>query len=447
MTSLSNVPGTVTPVVTPPVPAVVATANAESTTRAGLKEIQLDPKFERAWDDTRVALLWHCPAFSHILYTLLNRRGEKHIALFTDDPNIPVAATDGSHFIINPEAFFKMNLMERVFVSAHEILHCILGHMEMAHHFHKRGKVSLPNGKTLPYHGETMNAAMDYVINAILVDAKVGQFPTIGLHDVKIATAMDSVIDTYAKIFDPNGSGGKGAGGFDTHLAPGKADGQDPTQASQDRNASEWATQVAAGIQAAKVQGKLPAGLERLLGEVLEPKVDWREHIQSLFARAIGSDHVDWRKPVRQYIIQDIYVPETTGYGAELVVVAIDTSGSIGQTELDMFFGELSGILEDVHPERIQVVWCDAKVHRVDELEDGGDLTALRAKKAPGGGGTDFRPVFEHVRKQGIKCDALVYLTDGYGTFPEKAPDYPVIWGDIAKNPAYPWGSVVEVPK
>jgi predicted metal-dependent peptidase len=64
-----------------------------------------------------------------------------------------------------------------------------------------------------------------------------------------------------------------------------------------------------------------------------------------------------------------------------------------------------------------------------------------------GGGGTSFVPVFEEVHKLGFKPDALVYLTDGYGTFGD-APDYPVLWGDISHDPKlYPWGEVVTIPK
>jgi predicted metal-dependent peptidase len=412
----------------------------------------LDPKYAKQWDDTRTALLWHCPAFSHILYSMLNKHDHEHIAIMTDE--ILIAATDGSNLILNPAVFFtKYTLMERVFIVAHEIMHCVFGHVEMGQRCKSLGKVGLPNGKTLPYDHHVMNMAMDYVINAILVDSNVGKFNTDWLHDVTKGTAKDSVIDVYARIYkDEKGKGGEGKGGegrgrFDEHLAPGTVEGKDPTQAAQDRNESEWKTQTAAAAHAARVQGKLPAGLDRALTNALNPKVDWREHIQALFARAFGSESVNWRKPERRYIVDDIYVPETSGFGAELVIVAIDTSGSIGQNELDMFFGELSGILEDVQPEMVKVIWCDAKVHRVDEITDLTDLADLRMKKAPGGGGTDFRPVFEHIEKYENKPDAIVYLTDGYGTFPTHAPNCPMIWGDIAKNPNYPFGQVVEVPR
>lgn len=448
-----------TPATAPNVPNTPTQAEPEIVIVVGPPQrIPLDPKLKKAWEDTRTALLWGCPAFSHILYTLLDRHEGEDIAFFTDA--VPIAATDGVSLILNPDTFFKMPLFERVFVCAHEILHCILGHMEKGHAYRASSKVTLPNGTSLPYDHQLMNAAMDYVINAILVDSKVGSFPSIGLHDPKIATAADSVIDTYAKLFkDQKGKGGgKGAGqgqgqnpgGFDVHLAPGSTQGKDPQTAAGERSEATWQAEVAAGMHSARVQGKLPAGLDRALGEVISPKVAWQDHIRAIFNRSVGTDSINWRKPERRYIVQDIYVPESAGFGADTVVVAIDTSGSIGQNELDRFFGELYGIIEDVNPERVEVVWCDAQVHRVDVLESVQELAGLRQKKAPGGGGTAFEPVFDYLGGN-PRIDALVYLTDGYGSFPQQVPNYPVIWGDITntKDAAkrYPFGEVVEIPR
>ena len=104
--------------------------------------------------------------------------------------------------------------------------------------------------------------------------------------------AKDSAIDAYKKVFKQN-KGGKGKGpagkGFDEHLPPGTSQGKDAGEADAGRNDVEWATQVTAAANAARAQGKLPAGLERILGEILEPKVDWKDKIVALFARKVGS--------------------------------------------------------------------------------------------------------------------------------------------------------------
>jgi predicted metal-dependent peptidase len=413
--------------------------------------VQLTPAQDKAWTETRAALLWGCPAFSHILYTMMSGSAGNDKAFFTKD--IPIAATDGVNLFLNPDTFFKYTLHERVFAIAHEIAHCMFNHCGQGLMFRLRGKVSFPNGKSLPYDGEIMNTAQDLVINDMLIQSNIGKFNKDWLHDTAIATGKDSAIDTYAKVFKQckgGGGGGKGPGGgkrFDLHLDPGQGEGKDPQTASNDRNEAEWGMAIAAAAQSAKAQGKLPAALERFLGELLEPRVDWQDKIRALFARRLGNDAYDWRKLDRRLIVRGIGAPGRKGFGAECVVVAVDTSGSIGNDVINRFMGELSGILEDVRPREVRLVWCDAKVHRVDELDEMSDLNVIRAKGAPGGGGTSFEPVFEWITAEGIpQVDALVYLTDMYGSFPAERPSYPVIWGSISKGVGAPFGDIVEIP-
>jgi predicted metal-dependent peptidase len=398
----------------------------------------------KKWEQTRVALLWHCPAFAHVFITMMDNAKSKHIAYFTR--GVPIAATDGSNLLLNPDTFFNYDLSERIFICVHEIMHNIWNHMGQMHYWNKRGKVSYPDGSELPYDHKTMNIAQDLVINDLLIESKTGKFNTAWMHDPQLGDRNSQVLDVYKKVYnDPDSVKGTG---FDEHLAPGTSTGQDPTQANQGRNEVEWQQAVAAGINAAKVQGKLPAGLERLLGEVVDPKVDWKEQIQALVARKVGSGAYSWQRPDRRLIVRDCYAPGPTGFGAGTVVVGIDTSGSIGDTELNMFMAEMAGILSDVKPERLVIMWCDAALNRVDEAEEPEDLIEIRAKGAPGGGGTSFVPVFDEIYNSGLRPDALVYLTDGYGSFPDKAPPYSVIWGSIGLDKSgYPFGDVVMIPK
>jgi len=414
--------------------------------------IQPTPEQIKAWSDTRAALIWAAPAFSHIFYTMMNKSNNEHVAVFSKD--VPVAATDGKNIIINPDTFFPLSLPERIFVVAHEISHGIFAHMEIMHKCRVSGKVSYPDGKELPFDAGTMNHAMDYVINDMLIESKIGKYNPNWLHDPTIATHMDSVLTAYRRIYQDQKRGGDGGGGgkgnqksFDKHLAPGTTTKEDPSQAANSRNDIEWKSAIASAMAAAKVQGKLPAALERVFGEILEPTVDWKDKIAGFFARKPGGGTYDWRKPDRRFITRNIVAPARTGFGAGPVVAGVDTSGSVTPKVLDMFFAELYGILEDVRPSHLYVMWCDAKVHRVDELNDVSDLLDLRMKKAPGGGGTAFEPVFNKIYEMGIEPDALVYLTDGYGSFPKQAPTYSVLWGNISEGVRYPFGEVVDLPR
>jgi predicted metal-dependent peptidase len=352
--------------------------------------------------------------------------------------------------LLNPDTFFKYSLPKRVFICVHEIMHCIWDHCGHLAAWSKTQRIGFPDGTKLPLDLRIMNVAMDLVVNDTLIESNIGEFDSAWLHDPKIATRTDSVLDTYRKLYRKAEKGGPDSqvsgGSFDQHRAPGSSS-QGKTADQIPRNQQEWKAQLAAGMAVAAAQGKLPACLKRLLEEVLEPKVDWRDHIRAQLARRLGTGARDWRRPDKRLIVRDIYAPGRSGHGTGVVVIGVDTSGSIGAKTLDMFLAEVSGILEDVKPKQLFLVWCDAKVGRVDECDEVSDLNAIRAKGMPGGGGTDFRPVFNEINDLGLVPECLVYLTDGLGTFPDRAPAYPVVWGSIYPASKYPFGDVVEVPQ
>jgi predicted metal-dependent peptidase len=407
--------------------------------------IELDEAKKRKWIETRSAVMWRCPAFTHLLFSMLNPSKNEMSALFSTD--VPIAATDGANLILNPDTFFMMPLDERVFVVAHEILHCVLNHCALNYFMRRQGGVKYVDGTSLPYDHEVMNIAMDLVINDTLIHDKIGTFPKCGVHDPSMGTRAESYLDVYRKFDkDGKGGGGKSSGmkgkGFDVLLDPGAGQGKDPGQAAQGRNQAAWDTAVAAALASAKLQGKLPAGLERLLSEVIDPQVTWQDHIRAFFARRVGGSGYDWHKADRRLITRGIVAPQRSGNGCDVIVVGIDTSGSIGQRQLDTFFGELKGIIGDLQPEMVYVLWIDSKLHKVDECTDVEDVGGL---KPAGGGGTDFRPAFDWIEQEGITPDCLVYMTDGLGTFADE-PKYPVLWCAIkGYNVTYPFGDVVEI--
>lgn len=424
---------------------IQVTSGAKNYTR-----VSLEPGQASAWEMTRAALLWHFPAFTHILYSMMNPKGNEEIALFTKD--IPTLATDGVNLIINPDFFFPLPLSQRIFATAHEIMHNVFDHCGMGYHYRKMGKIITPTGNALPYDHQLMNIAQDLVINDTLIQSKVGEIGKGWLHDTSIAVSGDSCVDVYKKLFEEakGGGGGDGPGSrngqhvLDDHLDPGAGSGQDASQAQADRNKAEWDTAVAAAVASAKAQGKMPAALEKLFSEVLEPAVSWTDKVRGFFARKVGGGSYDWRRADRRMIIRDIITPSRSGFGAGLVVIGFDTSGSIycDPGLLDRFLGEMSGIIADVKPSQLLVMWCDAHVHLVEEVDE---LTDLKGLRPVGGGGTSFIPVFDKIAEMALRPDAVIYLTDGYGSFPHVAPDYPVLWGDVGGT-KYPFGEVVEIP-
>lgn len=471
--------------------------------RAHFKSVPIDAAQARKWDETLAACNWVAPGFIHIMYSMLVPKGRTLAALFTED--IPfTAATDGFQLIFKPSRFFQYTLMKRVFIVVHEIMHNIFDHCGMSFRFRQVGTVTW-EGITVPFIPMLANILQDCIINDSLIESRMGEFDPAWIHNKELACYTDSWVERYVKLYkeaekECSGSGrGKGKGKpdkdavedkleekfapsddagddkkddgagddtqngpapprkgqFDMHLDPGSGGSGDPDDKDdapqpRERSEIEWQQAVAAGMAVAKAQGKLPAAMELIFGEILTPVVDWKDHIRALFARKVGSGGYDYRKPDRRLIVRDIVAPGRSGHGAKTVVVGADNSGSIysDPTLLGRFLGEVGGILEDVNPEEIIVIWCDAEVHEVDYVTDPQDVATIQRRGSTGGGGTSFVPVFQWIEDNHVKPDALVYLTDMMGTFPDEAPDYPVIWGTITpieQIPA-PFGDAVFIP-
>jgi predicted metal-dependent peptidase len=193
-----------------------------------------------------------------------------------------------------------------------------------------------------------------------------------------------------------------------------------------------------AAAAAARTQGHLPASIQRIVDALLVPKLDWRR-ILAEFLTPSRSDW-DWRRPDRRILAASgFHIPSLHSEDLEDVVVAIDTSGSIGQDELETFLAEVCEILATSHRTRAWVLTCDAELHAVVEASEQTTPEEL-APALNGGGGTDFRPVFDWIRDRGISPACVVYLTDGYGTYPEQQPPYPVLWVLTRDHMTPPWG-------
>jgi predicted metal-dependent peptidase len=410
--------------------------------------VELDAKQKQQWGDTMSLMAWTCPGFRHIFYKLLVNNDGVYGAVFTK--SVPIAATDAKNILINPDTFFAIDLKQRVFIVAHEIVHNIYGDVEQMHRFQAKGKVPLNNGKELPFDNDQFQWAMDYRINALLVDSKVGEMPKnpdgtqAGLYDPKIAGANDSVLDVYQKIYKKRPDN-KGKGGFDIILQPGASTGQNPGAAANQRNQQQWAVEISAArtIEQMRSQGKMAGSMQRMFKEILEPEVPWTEHIQGIFNRRIGSGSYNWRRPDRRFLMQDLHMPSRSGHGAGWLVIWGDTSGSIGASELHRYLAELTDIVESVRPRRLTVLWCDARIHRIDEVEEACDLQKIRYEGVGGGGGTSVDPVFKWIADSQEVPDMLLCFTDGYVTIPNE-PAFPVLWASTTDK-KYPYGEVVRI--
>jgi predicted metal-dependent peptidase len=145
----------------------------------------------------------------------------------------------------------------------------------------------------------------------------------------------------------------------------------------------------------------------------------------------------------KRFVSSDIYLPSLWSPSIGGLVIGIDTSGSMGQEELNQAASEITAIVEDFRPEWVLVLYCNYELVGVQRFEQGEDIQ-LTAK---GGGGTRFKPVFDYIEEEiNEPIAALVYFTDLYGDTSElDQPEYPVIWGATCNSRVQvPFGDVVQ---
>lgn len=316
--------------------------------------------------------------------------------------------------------------------------------------YHYTGKVY--NIETKEHNYLVSNAVVhncDYAINQILVDADFQMPENIGLLDAKykglpaeaIYSRLQDEIEKNggnADIVLPGGSAANGQCGAcaDGH-GDGDKDGQGKGEGNEGVNPHNWPIHIAAAAALAKQYGKLPASLERYVKDRISPKLDWKKILAKLLRVAIssrsGRDDFSYARVSRRAgALENTWgrntpiLAATVAHDPGEVLIAIDTSGSIGGAELQAFASEAIAVVEQVG-RPCRVVYCDAQV--AAELKvDGADYKKL-IKKAKGGGGTSFIPVFEYADEMRPAPCCVVYLTDMYGEFPSVAPKkYQTIW-------------------
>lgn len=444
------IPGS-TPLPTLPTPTLAPVHVHQVEEGKPVDDEEISAEHFKKWAETRSLLVWSAPGFRHLFFTMMAKSEAKNVAVMTR--KVPIAATDGDNIMVNPDRFFLYGPLERLFIAAHEVSHGFLDDIRLLHLCRGTGFVPMTDGTRLPYDETTLQHAMDYRINAMLVESNIGRLPDTtpgmppgmggGLYDKDIATGMDSVLDVYKKIYDPNK---KRSGGFDVILQPGASQGKSANQAAAARNPQAWqvAVNTASIMELSKSQGKGIGTLQRIFENMLTPEVPWTDHIHGIFNRKVGSGSYNWRKPDRRFIMRDLHMPSRSGNGAGWVLCWGDVSGSMTPRETESSLGELSGILQDCKPRRLTVIWGDDAIQQVDELTDPQDIEAIRFRGVKGGGGTSMEYVLDWIKENGEEPpEVLVCFTDGEVDYPPEPP-FHVIWAST-QDKKYPYGDMVRI--
>jgi predicted metal-dependent peptidase len=342
------------------------------------------------------------------------------------EDGIPTAYTNGRDKKYGREFISKLGDAQLRGLILHENLHVALKHI---------GRF------TKEFKDEPMliNVATDYAVNDVIMsmnDKGFCELPAGGLYDEKFHNWSAREIYNYLKSTLPpqpkvsisvSGGQGKGDGEGEKQSIKINIDGKElevSTTDEHDFGAEQMSpaeqAQLSDAIDRALREGGILAGrmgakVPRQIDELLEPKVDWREALREFVTSSTrGSDEFTWRRFNKRMLANDLYLPSLENESVGELVIAIDTSGSIGSAELTEFASELASICDAVTPDKVRVLWWDTEVHgeQVFDAQSYGNIANLL--KPMGGGGTMVKCVDDYLVKNKVPCEGVIIFTDGY---------------------------------
>ena len=218
---------------------------------------------------------------------------------------------------------------------------------------------------------------------------------------------------------------------------PGQED-EAPVALTTQEVADQWSVAIVQAAHMAELAGQAPAGMERIVEQTQESYVDWKSVLREFVSNAVPYD-TRWFPPNRRHLWRGMYLPSVAKRPRPNLLIVVDSSGSTTRV-IPQFVAEVNAVMNEMHC-LIHVVTCDTEVYEVGTFDDEpiGDL------KISGGGGTSFIPPFEWARVHTPEIDAMIYLTDGYGTFPPQPAAFPTLWV-MSTHVKPPWGEMVRIP-
>lgn len=348
----------------------------------------------------RVGLLLRHPFFGNMATRL---------RIEAADEWLPTAATDGRHLYFNTQFFNAMDNKEIEFVIAHEILHCVYEHM-------------LRREDRDP---KLYNIAADYVVNNLLVRDRIGSKPKIVdcFQDFKYDkwTSEEVYDELYknAKKIDISQLGELLDEHIDWDSEDGDNDGDKDGKSGRPRLSKEDLRQIRDEIKEAMIQaaqsagaGNVPGEIQRMIKELTEPKMNWRQLLRQQIQSTIRNDY-SFARPSRKGWHTGAVLPGMNFDQTIDICVSIDMSGSISNEQGSDFLGEIKGIMEEFKDYNIKV-WCfDTKVYNEDDFsaDNGKDISEYQVV---GGGGTDFVCNWNYMKKHDVQPKKFIMFTDGY---------------------------------
>lgn len=385
-----------------------------------ITDVELEEMRKEVYDRiivARVGLLLRHPFFGNMATRL---------RIVAADDWCATAAVDGKFMYFNTQFFNALSNKEIEFVIAHEILHCVFDHLERR----------TWQGREL--HALLSNIAQDYIINNLLVRDRIGANPSIVqcYQDFKYDKWTSE--EVYDDLFDKVKKQGqeildKLGELLDEHLElDGDSDSEDSdgkSGSSRPKYSKDELEQIRNDVKDGMIQaaqsagaGNTPAEVQRLIKDLTEPKMNWRELIRQEIKSTINHDYT-FINPNRKSQMTGAVLPGMNLLDTIDVVMSMDMSGSIGDIQAKDMISEVKGIMEEFTGYNIKL-WCfDTRVYNEQDFSsDGGE--DLLDYEVIGGGGTDFDCNWKYMKENDIVPKKFIMFTDGYPWDSWGDPDY-----------------------
>ena len=327
---------------------------------------------------------------------------------------IPTAGTDGRRFYYNPAFLKHLSDNEVLFLCGHEVLHCVFDH------FNRREDRN----------PQLYNMAGDYVINMVLADEQVGEVittvPILLDYKYKNWTSEEVYDDLFENCQQP-----KQTLDFHFDFDSDSQDGDSTTGQSGDEQkdleeefgvgklSEEEKKQLRDELKEAVIEaanqagaGNVPAGIDRMIKEWTEPKMDWRSVIRAQVESCLKDDYT-FMRPSRKSHSTNCILPGMSRAEKIEVACALDMSGSIGQQQATDFLSEVKGILDQYEDFELSV-WCfDTEIYNHAKYTPD-NANEIDKYQLQGGGGTDFEVNWKYMKENDIEPKQFIMFTDGY---------------------------------
>lgn len=325
---------------------------------------------------------------------LLDKKNAKFISnilyrlKFHWDETTATAKTNGIVLKINPQFFLNLTAGQRVFLLAHETWHVAFNHM---------GRCKYRN--RMKY-----NIAADYVINEMLINDKYEGIEGMLYDSTYFGLSTDAIYDLLDDLPEL------------------------PMEDIEPIDSKEQEEQIKSTLIKANLASKqygtketIPQEISKFIEQLVNPKLAWNVILQN-YLNAYSKDDYSYRKPNKKYF-PDLYIPSQYSESINEIAVAIDTSGSVSNKDIQIFLKEIKYIKTSMNIEKINLVNFDTRIQGEFIITDETDLDNIVLY---GRGGTSLFPVIKHFDTKDITF--LIVFSDLYCTPIDKSPNYEIIW-------------------